>query len=317
MWLVCFQNKQYFAATKPYQLRKILPAFLLLIAATCHSQHIIRFDHKTPQNRKAFRFKGKVKSVTECNYKELGPGADYMPLNVYQFDTAGNCVDQVLIGKGGSFLSHVTDKFDKNGNYTEFRYYSEDGSYSKTVFEYDARGNMIESTGYDKKGRLESKDKYTYDKYGNVIVWFHKADRTFTENSSYTYDDKGRIVFLKKNSALWGNEIKQWKYYKDTVEQYSKSSSDESHLQWVYNKDNQNTYSRTMDTDSHKSTIKYDAAGNPIEIKQWSYGELEKYGYSKRLKYVYDNKGNWIKKTELTLDGKPIKSLERKIEYYN
>ncbi len=61
--------------------------------------------------------------------------------------------------------------------------------------------------------------------------------------------------------------------------------------------------------------FKYDSLGNQTGyIEQKSENIDDRHSY--RYEYVYDNKGNWIKRTTTKLDGRLITSVERKLEYY-
>jgi hypothetical protein len=300
-------------------LKTILSAFLLVLASSCYSQ-VIKFDKKVPLNWQTFHLKGKVKSITEFNFKQYLPKKDedeYVTAENLKFDSAGNCIDKAFFMQAGGFGGHYIYQYDKEGNNIEIKDFSEDGRYHRYVYKYDKQGNQIESMIYDLTGRLDYTEVCSYDKQGNYITVLHKGARSYRETYTYLYDAKNRIISSKQDSE---NKT-EYRYNKDTVEEIYNGNYGEEHVKTVYNKNQQMVLRKSMGDKAGVSrpfvnTYKYDAAGNQTEIKQTKEGEVLKFPYSQRFGYVYDKNGNWIKRTTMTLEGTPMNSVERKIEYY-
>jgi hypothetical protein len=301
-------------------LKKILPVFLFLIVSLCNAQ-VINYSNKLILNWQTYNLQGKVKSTTEFNYKSYIPEKDvHVMAEHYKFDSAGHCIDRAIILSAGGTNSHYSYGYDKNGNRIEDKDFTESGHYRRTVNKYDIQGNQIGVISYDTLGQITETDEYTYDKHGNYIVHKHTG-RSYKETNTFVYDGSNRLISVKNVTTDGDYKNAEIKYFRDTVEETWKGSWGNGHVQTVLNKKKQIVMYKSVGTEtgygqSFVYTYTYDSAGNQTEIKQTESDVIQQFPYSERFEYEYDKKGNWIKRTTTTLDGKPMESIERKIDYY-
>lgn len=239
--------------------------------------------------------KGKVKSLTEINYKavvmtgEIQTG-DIIDKTIYSFNDKGNKIEENIYRADGSLDASGSGKYnykyDDKGNMIEENYYrsyydkSSNGwisspNYEKNIYKYDNKGNMIEENLYDEpKGSLFAKYICKYDDKGNNIeddyYMYINGDSLKSIFHIFKYDDKENII--EHNEYQADGSL----YYK-----------------FIYN---------------------YDNIGNKIEEKCYIYTISPSLDYNYYYKYVYDKTGNWIKKTTFENDI-PEKITEREIKY--
>lgn len=307
-----------------YQLKKIVPAVILLIAAACSTTDNVKPNKKYQNNWKSYNLKDSVKSITEFNFKQYVPlGELVYPVSKenFRFDKTGNVLDRSTFMENERFCCRYTYQYDKAGNYTEVKSYESDSTLSdKETYKYDGQGNMIETVRYDRDNRVKSKDQYSYDEHGNFIEFVHAG--TFSSKFMYTYNYDTLSRLVSETCTLVEGSIKTVKsttdyiYKGDSVEEVS-GGSDKTHVLLVYNPNHQMILRKNLNPANQyfEQTWKFDSLGNETETKNIKDAVIEdKRSY--RHAYVYDNKGNWIKRTTTRLDGKLISSVERKIEYY-
>jgi hypothetical protein len=302
-------------------LKKILPVFLFLTASLCNAQ-VINYSTKHILNWQTYHLKGKVSSTTEFNYKSyILKDEVYEIARNYKFDIAGQCLDKIILLTAGGANSHYSYGYDKNGNRIEDKDFTESGHWRRTVNKYDLQGNQIECIGYDTLGRIADKDEYTYDKHGNYTAHKHSGDRSYSETNTFVYDGSSRLVSAKNVTTDGDYKNAEIRYSSDTLDESWRGSWGNGHVQTVFNKNKQMVMYRSVGPEDgfgqpFENTYQYDSAGNQTGIRQTRNGVVDKFPYSERFEYEYDKNGNWIKRTTTTLDGKPMESVERKIEYY-
>lgn len=89
----------------------------------------------------------------------------------YLYDSDGNLIERTLIDGGGFLDDNETYVYDSKGNMIEERLYRKDGSLrTKRICIYDVNGRKTEETLYGgDAGQPISKSIYEYDSKGNVI----------------------------------------------------------------------------------------------------------------------------------------------------
>lgn len=82
------------------------------------------------------------------------------------FDGQGNLIRRTLFDAAGKTILDTTNTFDGHGNLTETVTQTPAGK-TRTVSHYDANGNKLDETEYDKQDRPVEVFKYVYEYYGN------------------------------------------------------------------------------------------------------------------------------------------------------
>jgi hypothetical protein len=319
-----------------YQLVKTISAAILIVSVCCALQKPSPAKPGKPyrQNRDMY-FVGKVKSVEDFNFKhDPGDSGIFSRCfkEYYKFDTAGNLVESISFGKNNKFSVRSVFRYDEAGNYIEWKCFAEDSSrLSKHNYEFDKDGNMIKHVQYRRTDSVIDIQQLYYDEHGNMVELCSEPE-DFHINSTYVYDSLSRPLTKErmdvhkvinrhtKNLQFITYKYRYtYKYSGDTREETLYNGNYKGYTTTVWNK-----YNKVLDRHgindftlrSFNETYKYDASGlNIIEYKEVKEGVLNA-GSSYRCKYVYDKKGNWIKRTTTSLDKKTICSVERKIEYY-
>ena len=212
----------------------------------------------------------------------------------------------------GYVIDYQIDNFDIFGQLTETKL---NNGFS-VFFTYDDNGNRQESNA-NIEGIIHT-SKYIYDEKRNLIFIYHYKDGKLDES------DKDEFKYDQNNNKIWnagsGYEI-TYKY--DTcgyiIEQLTKDLNKYIYKSEIIYDKNRNevevdktTIAPSGAESKNKIINKYDKWGNQIESKiTASKGYV---GYETTT-YIYDNMGNWIKKTRY-VDGKMSNFWERIIEYY-
>lgn len=139
---------------------------------------------------------------------------------------------------------------------------------------------------------------YKYDDYGNHIetIYPNENEETIHTIRTFIRDNKGTIVESKTNSYFI-NTRTIYKYddkgNKLQEEDYNQGDTIPSVTFYKYNDKNDITEQSFFDNKTNTKYIVY------------------------KIKYKYDSKGNWIKKTKYNEDGSVDYIIKRKIEYYD
>lgn len=220
---------------------------------------------------------------------------------------------------------------------------------TKATFQYNQKGNLIQSNFYDIKTDLVfSVDKRTYDTKGNMIeITFYDRAGKVLGTDIYKYDDKNHEIEKDNywNGKLNGKRITTYDYKKMIVKvnYFEADGTIEEHSDLYKIDDREN---RLEDYDSggklfSKATYVYDDKGNTIKkhSEAWEpepYNAIVIYQYdeynneilrtitdlnenivsSVKTEYVYDKFGNWIEQITTWSWSATRKTNKRKIEYY-
>lgn len=219
------------------------------------------------------------------------------------FDKKGNIIEEKKYSNYYQDNYIKKYKYDKKGNKIEHNWYNLDGEIDrKGVFEYDSKGNNIEESWYDINDNLCTKKVFKYDSKGNNIEYY----RYFSDGNLHSKE----ICQFDSMS----NKIKETLYHKnDTTELSYKNKYDlngkllETN---VYSSEGSLEKSIKYDLKGNiinsNETNKYDTNGNIIEVFVNNIS-------TSIIDYLYDDKGNWIRKNIKGGD----KVTERKIVYYD
>jgi hypothetical protein len=238
----------------------------------------------------------------------------------YQYDTSGNIIEINKFNVDGSIYNILTFKYDEKNKIIEecsyepigglfgstFRYIDEKGEridllprkpdcfmLYKKIFKYDEKNNLIEEIKINGIGKLKDQIKYEYDELNRLkeTSFFNLKTKRFSD-----YDKKGQLT-RERLETLEGKPVSKNLYKYDDNENKIKND--------FYGSDGSLRYSNSYKFDVKKnvvlgsgySTITKNIPGNTI------------------IDYVYDEKGNWIKKTMFFKDISTEIQI-REIEYF-
>ena len=206
----------------------------------------------------------------------------------YDLDGALRTKETYTYGEGGFLME--SNKYDVNG---------EGGGDELWKYKTHHLKNPMHpelSEVYDSSGELKGKMIRVYDERGNEIEYEYidiENDGLGNRKGKYTYDSDDRLI----RSESYSNnitEVREYTYDNDKVT-----------IKTVFN------YGEVKG--SRSQVMKYNDKEDVIEVE-----DLNEGGESdKRIEYAYDydEKGNWIRKTEY-VNGTPRTITERTIEYY-
>jgi hypothetical protein len=196
---------------------------------------------------------------------------------------------------GANEINHIkTTKYDKRGKELGYSFASkyDDLKPTETIFEFDNEGNKIKENRYDLSGKIENYLNYEYDSLGNVIKSsYFTSSGSLDSYATYKYN----LTCDRIESKHYYSDSSIWLWYKSTYKKGGLievfSPLDSITVKFTY--DNQNNYIKY---------IEYDKLGEEKEVRTYI--------------YEYDDKSNWIKKTEFQ-NGEIYWVDERQYDYYD
>lgn len=266
------------------------------------------------------------------------------------FDENGNKVNEKVYNAQGKIETEWTYKYDDNENLLEYVYLVKGKQRHKDSYTYDSAGRMTGLMIYKGADTLCEKDTYLYDSNGHRNEQDVEEHYPVKQNLKryFKYDSYGHK--LEENVFTLGRSVSllhTWKYDKEgnMIEQddyaqgriadkemfkYSNRLLAEKSVQlpdgsidgkevYTYNakgyKTEYDIYNR-MGKLFHYYTYVYDIHGNVIREKEFKvYSDGPELQNDDTYELTYDKKGNWIKKTDLKMDG-TVTLAEREIQYY-
>lgn len=328
---------------------KTISTAILIVTVCCayRNEDPVK-PYKPCRHNRDMYFTGPVKSVQGFNYKHDPADSGsigYPCIDNFKFDSAGNLVERIDFKFDGELSSRSVYLFNKAGYYTEWIGYDKDSSpVIKHNYEFDEHNNMIKDVqcSYrDGKVLIDTQVLY-YNEHGNMIELCTPAE-SFHILNTYKYNAMGLPVTKERIDVYKGTRMRHphierrtgshepyidirtnkyrytYKYIGNTREETVYTDNYTGYSTNVWSRNNRILRWHGVDDYTHKpfnNTYKYDASGfNVTEYKEEKDGIVNNKN-SYRCEYMYDKKGNWIKKTVTALDGKFRAMVERKIEYY-
>jgi len=261
--------------------------------------------------------KGKVKMISELSYKAIEKFGSPVKANLdtkwnYIFDKKGNEIEKNKFNISEELVEKTVTNYDKNDNLTDkIEYNANSDLERKYYYKHDVNGNIIEVNEYNGNNKLSLKNIYKHDEEGNEI-----------EHSIYWSDGNLRIKWTSKYDKK-SNKIESLEHggsVRNTYVYDNNRNLVERNLYDVYNLiENDGTISYGGENLRYKWIFKYNKMGHLIE--ETIYNNNDIIDFMRIFKYEFDEKENWIVKTQFEgfEEGK-IKAteiIERKIEYYN
>jgi hypothetical protein len=246
---------------------------------------------------------GKVKQVTlNCFYVNEKSGEIIKEKkcddNNYSvvYDVKGKKIELTVHSSGWRNEKRVF-KYNTKGTLSELHLFDADNNLlSKFIDNCDENGNKIESNLYDTDNNLINRQTYKYDDKGNEIEHNeYNSKNILILKHIYKYDVEGNQIESSAYTPVGNFENKNINKYDDKR-----------------NRIETNSYNAEGIIES-KGTWKYDEKNNPIEENWYNQQGIlnSKYIYN----YVYDQKGNWLKKMEFEKDI-PKRIIIKEIMYF-
>lgn len=263
---------------------------------------------------------GEVKMISELNYKAIEKFGSPVKENLdtkwtYTFDEKGNEIEQNKFNKSEELVKKTASNYDKNGNLIDKIEYKANGDLKrKYTYKHDVNENIIEVNEYNANNKLSLKDIYNYDEEGNEIehyVYWSNGDLRIKWTSKY--DEIGnKIESLEHSGSGTINERNAYMYDNNR-------NLVERNLYDAYNVIENGSVSYGGEILEYKWIFKYNTMGHLIEETIYNSNDILQ--FMRIFKYEFDEKENWIVKTEFkgSEEGK-IKAteiIERELEYYN
>jgi hypothetical protein len=224
-----------------------------------------------------------------------------------------------------------------------------EGPKRKMVYDFDKDNHLIKETNY--KDDTEGVSSLHTYKDGLVVeTKYYKGGETFLGTQYITYDDNGNkltsnatdpegisiqsveLTYTKDNKVASSKSTKKGKLVRSQKHEYPNKKEEKvivldtkaaeetvkSYTIILYD-DNKNIITSTKYTPDgkvdQKFAYEYNEQGDKT-LRQISDAEgiVEDYNYM-RYEYEYDEKGNWIQKTEFLKNGNSLDATKREIEY--
>jgi antitoxin component YwqK of YwqJK toxin-antitoxin module len=212
------------------------------------------------------------------------------------YDVKGNRIERVTPDNKTLYT------YNAQGDLRETVSYNPDGSLSgRTVYTYDDKGELMETVSHNPDGSLSAKTSCIYDSRGNLTeTVYYDAFDTIVHKVVYTYNDKGNLAEeeIYGSSGIKGRAVYTYDAQGNRTE---KAYSDLAHGPGL-------GIDRTVET--------YDANGNILELITYytqKAGDPEEREIPPPSKFIYtyewDTHGNWVKQTQTLCtseSGKPV-----------
>jgi YD repeat-containing protein len=260
--------------------------------------------------------------IIEDDYQSGGDTYYSKEIYKYQYNDKGNLIEISII-ENDTIRYTYCYFFDPGNNLKEIVHCKNGRIINFDSLKYDGNGVLMEHLGYDSTGLLIARATYTYyesgrkfEKYADSYELYKNfsSDTLYNQNGGYiyrefcTYDKKGNLVELVTPGVFGGPSKHLLSYGAGGVET-------SGIYRWSYDEQGKILEKKRLDNLSgsiievDKITYEYDSKGNLIR---------EKNAYSRDISvwsYKFDDKGNWIEKTEY-LEGKKFHVVKRKIVYF-
>mgnify|MGYP007068279432 CR=1 FL=1 len=281
--------------------------------------------------------KGKAKDVTQDVFKAdtlngniiLGVREDDNYFVVYNYN--GNILEKKYYNSNNKLTRTCNCIYNDSGNIIEQRdkYAKEVGTDSKRIYTYNEKNQLIEEIYTYNESRIHKKYRYKYSESGNIIL---VNEYSYTDSAGIfipflnkiitcKYDEKGNRIEENEHDCVENMDFSQfWKYNElGKLFEYEYLKDNNLKHKSIYNyNEKEHKYEVTKYDENgifvNTTFYEYDTSRNIIvkNIKTLGQEKLKKHTYL----YDFDDKENWIKKTEF-LDNFPIKITIRTITYYS
>lgn len=233
------------------------------------------------------------------------------------------------------FGNKTMEFYSKSGKLLKSTFYNKNGQETgHETIDYDSEGRIVRIELIRNSNGFEVIEKYKYSNEGRTVKKItRRKNRGISDGdeTKYFFDDKGRLV---KSTALYHRR------YGDSKEKYICEYDKNDNCVVVIFHERSNIYKTNKTYNKQgkvikevvykdgklyeKRTFKYNDKGDKSESctdytaqrKESSFMSSVPSIYKYKYSYVYDDHGNWIKKTEMR-NGQKNPESSRLIEYYD
>ena len=274
-------------------MKKIVFSFVLMLTL----QH-----SKAQCLTKQQALESKIKSQRELAYSTKHvPGEPVkdtvLSIRVYRYDEQGNLTEQYEYNADGRTQSKIIFSFDDSRKTIKADSTEGENIISKSFYNYDAKGKLLEKKTQDTSGNLLKQIAFTYNEYGKL-----REEKCTNDSGKIIYrkvckyDASGSII----QNDFFNSDSKLYQCYKfNTAGKLSETKT--------YNSDGSTSsrHSVLFDYADNKSEEDdYDASGKLIQKFTYTCGP-------------FVGPGLWIKQTQFDPDSKPVIIIDREFEFYS
>lgn len=312
-------------------------------------------NNNRPNNSlKEYNLYGKVKTIKQTDYTvviiagALEKGSKKGTSAVRTFDRNGNLVDYHH-PESFDFLGWGY-KYDSDNNLIEkYAYYSDNTLQWKEVYVYDDKNKLLEIQKYDMEGEMYEKTIKEYNLKDLLIketcydidiemiitsltLYFYNEMSFLTDKKvfdgnmnlknyyEYLYNNENELLaegFFDKNGNLLN--IESFEYHTNGMIAKKEMVNHKDKTVIKYNESGNHIETKLYDIDDNleiHSIFKHDNYNNLISfIRYWRVDNEMKLENNETHDYVFDSKGNWIKRVSF-YNNKPNEISIREITYY-
>jgi hypothetical protein len=182
--------------------QKVIKTLLFILFIFSNLFHYSCSGEKDKNDLSRLNLKGRIKVLKESQYLvdanggEVNKG-DLSMISISYFNEIGNLVEKRFYASNGDlWFRHVYKYNSRNNCIEEIRHDPESKISSRTIMEYDKKGNKkTRVSTYNQYNELSSKEVYKYDDKGNNIetAW-HNAKSNLIRKSAFKYDNKDNLI---------------------------------------------------------------------------------------------------------------------------
>lgn len=203
----------------------------------------------------------------------------------------------------GATLEHLETIYNAKGQRRSMSYLStEEEVVFRTRYKHDAFGVTTLEQVVDNHEDVIGRTYYIYD--ANFVLtesYVEDAERQVEYRVRYRYDGSGRLTQRSYNDALG-------QVYRREMYRYNPDGT--VGVTTIYDRQDQKV---------QEIRYEYDRQRQPVSKTVYDYSEEEPEIFVTLYRYQYDDRGNWIQRTEYSVDGSarnPEYITERRITYF-
>ena len=295
------QMQRYFYPDKNHPTSNHHPDMKRLLTALFLLSFVHNGISQSNPDWKANKLKDKVRSVSlleNYRYKREGKFTEWEILynTKMSFDKSGRYTEYASMTPGGDLSYKTTYAYFAAEKRAVLTYHKKDENPFVTKhWRYNAQGLLSEIQEYNKDNTAGWRYVHTYDEKGNrVTLDSYKPEGTFYSKTSSTFDAKGNETGYLLQTTGYANSSRKYTY---------DDKGNKTEEIWMNGKN---------ETD-FRFVRAYDAYGSMTEESTY---KKDKLIGKVTWQYVYDKKGNWIRRTQYSNEGVDFDVAERTIVYY-
>lgn len=178
------------------------------------TQKVTYNAQNNPTDKRIYKYDAKGNLISEAIYLR----SEYVQFtNKYRYDDQKRMLTEARYDKDNKLVSRT--EFEYHGKHlskkTTFNGAGQE-EYSET-FNYDANGNLMSQTSYEKAENVTNVEKYTYDSQNNRISWAFQRNNQLLAKAEYKYDNNKNLISSNTSNMAGGsNDSRQYEYEYDS-----------------------------------------------------------------------------------------------------